>query len=361
MVIKIIDHQVCLCCRCIVSLVQEVLYLHKSKSALENLTTRPHLCLFRYPTVNSRGLPPPTPAQLLHPFVNLVPFPAYFPQLYECICNLKHKEQEIEQIRWKNNNLMEKDKLIKVISREKVTILQHFLEENQGSYGEEGIELVLPYVQDLFGQEDTAVQAAWSLFNLIGQELGQKETSRIFLPYLVRIFNVEQSTPKHMKIYHRSFLVQLLVRLGLSVFLHNFSTLLVEAVAGYRDYIFEDLYVDSGYTNNVESQRESVQELPPVKEECASDDDSQSYEDTAPEEGSEDEFVGDYDGGQMESGSVEDEEDAEQMSDMSQDEDSADKTSIHSLSGLIDPTQREESVSDLEEDTHSLQFQVSCL
>lgn len=347
--------------RSIVSLVQEVLYLHKSKSALENLTTRPHLCLFRYPTVNSRGLPPPTPAQLLHPFVNLVPFPAYFPQLYECICNLKHKEQEIEQIRWKNNNLMEKDKLIKVISREKVTILQHFLEENQGCYGEEGIELVLPYVQDLFSQEDTAVQAAWSLFNLIGQELGQKETARIFLPYLVRIFNVEQSTPKHMKIYHRSFLVQLLVRLGLGVFLHNFSTLLVEAVAGYRDYVFEDLYVDSGYPNNVESQRETVQELPPVKEECASDEDPQSYEDTAPEEGSEDEFVGDYrgmeDGGQMESGSVEDEEDAGEMSDLSQDEDSADKTSIHSLSGLIDPTQREESVSDLEEDTHSLQFQ----
>lgn len=114
-----------------------------------------------------------------------------------------------------------------------------------------------------------------------------------------------------MKIYYRSFLVQLLVRFGFSVFFYNFFILLVEVVVGYRDYVFEDLYVDSGYINNVEFQRESVQELFFVKEECVSDDDIQFYEDIVFEEGSEDEFVGDYDGGQMEFGSVEDEEDVE--------------------------------------------------
>lgn len=331
---------------------------------MEDVATRGHLCLFKYPTVNSRGLPPPTPAQLLHPFVNLIPFPVYFPQLYECICNLKHKDREIEQIRWKNNSVLERGKLIKVIAREKVTVLQHFLEETAGCYGEEGIELVLPYIQELFVQEETAVQAAWSLFNLIGQELGQKETARIFLPHLVRIFNVEQSTPKHMKIYHRTFLVQLLVRLGLDVFLHNFSTLLVEAVAGYRDYVFEDLYVDSAYPSNTGSQEESTQELPPVKEEGLNEEDRFSCEDTGPEEGSEEEYSEEdlgvrEDSQQGESGWMEDEEDTARLSDLSQEDDSADKVSIHSLSGLIDPTQREESVSDLEEDRHSLQFQVS--
>lgn len=63
---------------------------------------------------------------------------------------------------------MEKDKFIKVIFREKVIILQYFFEENQGCYGEEGIELVLFYVQDLFGQEDIVVQVVWLFFNFIG-------------------------------------------------------------------------------------------------------------------------------------------------------------------------------------------------
>lgn len=48
------------------------------------------------------------------------------------------------------------------------------------------------------------------------------------------------------------------------------------------------------------------------------------------------------------------------MSDMLQDEDLVDKIFIYSLLGLIDFIQREELVSDFEEDIYSLQFQVRC-
>lgn len=48
------------------------------------------------------------------------------------------------------------------------------------------------------------------------------------------------------------------------------------------------------------------------------------------------------------------------MSDMLQDEDLVDKIFIYSLLGLIDFIQREELVSDFEDDIYSLQFQVSC-
>ncbi|KAK3093971.1 hypothetical protein FSP39_022380 [Pinctada imbricata] len=201
--------------------------------------------LFQYPVINKYGLPVQTPNLLLNSHSGVVPFPKYFPELYTCICKIKEKEYEIDQIKWRSSKpLSEKEKVIKVIARDKVTIMQNFLEKFQGKVKSEGLELILPYVEELFSDRDTSVQAAWSLFNLIGQEIGPTETVVRFLPHLTKLFSGENSTPKHMKIYHRTFLVQLLLRLGLQIFLSNFSTLLVEAVAGYKDYIFEDLFLE---------------------------------------------------------------------------------------------------------------------
>ena len=216
--------------------------------------------------MTSADMPPPSPSQLLSPHVGILPFPDYFPSLYEYICKLKEIDRKLEQIQLDSQmNVLEKQRLLKVTAREKVTIMQKYLEKNQGILNDEGIELILPHLKELFENHDTRVQAAWSLFNLIGLEIELSKMESQFLPCLVKLYNVECPTPKYMKIYHRSFIVQLILRLGLDTFLTNFSTTLVEAVAGYKDYVFEDLYTEQSDVDSL-FEKNSIQ-LPVLKEE----------------------------------------------------------------------------------------------
>ena len=191
--------------------------------------------------VNSLGLPAPTPALLLQPYTNILPFPDYFPDLYGVLSQFKDIDQEIALEREDlTKHKPERRKIEKVLARKKVELIESFLKRNCGKISEEGYELILPYIEELFQDEDTTVQAAWSLLNIVGKDLGPNHVTKTLLAYLTRLFNGEETTPKHMKLYHRTFLVQILLRLGLEKFLMHFATLLVEAVAGYKDFVVED-------------------------------------------------------------------------------------------------------------------------
>ena len=191
--------------------------------------------------INSLGLPPPTPALLLQPYSNVLPFPEYFPDLYTMLTQIKDIDKEIVLVREDlTKHKPERRKIEKVLARKKVELIEKFLKRNCGHISEEGYELILPYIEELFQAEDTMVQAAWSLLNIVGKDLGPSHVAKTLLSYLTRLFNGENTTPKHMKLYHRTFLVQILLRLGLEKFLVHFATLLVEAVAGYKDFVAED-------------------------------------------------------------------------------------------------------------------------
>jgi len=183
--------------------------------------------LFIYPSQCLDGLPPPDADMLLHAGLQLICFPPYF----ECLYYHLHHYNELGY-----RSAEAKDELNR-IEAERVTLLTQYLTRMSSKLGVDGLELVIPYVLQRFTDLQTsAAQSAWSLFHPLAQALGPAKTAKHFLSALTSLFDTEETSVKYLKIYHRSFIVQLIVRLGLETFLGSFSTLLVEAVAGYKDF-----------------------------------------------------------------------------------------------------------------------------
>ena len=107
----------------------------------------------------------------------------------------------------------------------------------------EGYHILLPYIADLIKSPYTCVQSVWALFNYVAQTLGPDHTASFFVPLLIQLLDGE-STPKHLKLYHRTFIIQLVVRLGIKCFLTHFATILIEATAGYKNFHLNDDYCD---------------------------------------------------------------------------------------------------------------------
>uniref|UniRef100_A0A1S4KJ09 Neutral sphingomyelinase (N-smase) activation associated factor FAN, putative n=1 Tax=Ixodes scapularis TaxID=6945 RepID=A0A1S4KJ09_IXOSC len=166
---------------------------------------------WRYPCVCEGGLPPPSAHQLLQPLLSTIPFPTHYPALYEFLSTLDALTSASDKVGFRVRSV--------VPQRQK----------------EIHLDLVMGHLSDLFSQRESSLLAVWQLFDLVGTALGPRALAERLLGVLVALMSTDQPTTRHLRLFHRSFLLKLQVRLGLKTFLQYFATLLVEAVGGYRD------------------------------------------------------------------------------------------------------------------------------
>ena len=189
---------------------------------------------------------PLSPDLLLHPMVELIPFPPIFPSLYNFLSELTALSERSRQIRLRIHFQRQQEQsnsfLLKSIARQKVDLCCTTLKPLLPKLSAECLEIVLPHLKDLLEDADTAVAAAWHLYGSVAACFGPEKTIKHFLGPMIKIFQQDEktTTAKHMKLYHRAYILQLIVGFGLNTFLNSFSTLMVEATAGFKNFVDEE-------------------------------------------------------------------------------------------------------------------------
>ncbi|KAL4709964.1 hypothetical protein ACJJTC_003927 [Scirpophaga incertulas] len=233
---------------------------------------------FKEILITDKGLPPPTPSQLLQPLLmqHLIPFPHSFSILYNLLSTLHEYEltsnelnilymYECDGRQCEKYQSVDKTKLqyTQKIAEGKIhacaTHLDILLSQTKHSQFDV-LDIFLLHYIELLKNKDTSVLAAWYLFDTVSKALGQTETKKKLLKHILNLYEedleeairekqarqsladveicvetVGISKEKFVKLYHNIFLLQLMVRFGLQCFLDNFTQHLVEAVGGYKD------------------------------------------------------------------------------------------------------------------------------
>lgn len=250
--------------RCVRKVVSLLLQIHSTNSTIpgeetDNLPfSGPGV---RYPLISSNGLPPPSAHQFLQPLLSsmLIAFPKQFLTVFALLRKSQDYSSLSRELCWRSENA-EGQEDEKYILTEKlrecwVKTVAHDLTLVLPQLDTSLVPLLLPHIRQLMEDPNSAVLATWYLFDPIAQALGPSATCGHLLETIVKLYsefrvgdeaikdnggNVDSErivnrNMKQAKLFHRTFLLRLIVRFGLKAFLDNFVTPLVEAVGGYHE------------------------------------------------------------------------------------------------------------------------------
>ena len=188
----------------------------------------------RYPIINTSGHPPPSAFQFLMPIMS----DFHFPTCFETFARILRVHQDIEESEVEAKRYSEKwtseaeDKVADVTSKTLASDLLPIIEDLTG----EELTVIMPKLRYLYSNPSTAITMAWLTFEPLAKQLGPQEAIENLLQPIIDIYENNAQTSKHLKLYHRTFLCNVMVRFSLRVFLKYFTENLIEAVGGYKDF-----------------------------------------------------------------------------------------------------------------------------
>jgi len=132
------------------------------KRGIQAIFTRDESLLFSIPLETSIEL------LLLNKGLSPIPFPNYFPSVYKVVRSLRNYDSSLSTADPSDVEFRSKVEELKVksFSRDLIQILNDL--------DEEGLELVLPFVLELFNDPSTRVLAVWILFCPFARAIGRQ-------------------------------------------------------------------------------------------------------------------------------------------------------------------------------------------
>lgn len=204
--------------------------------------------------VTEKGLPQPSAHQILQPLLSnsLFPFPIEYVQVSSILKTIFKFNRTLKFLdlyafdgssRTENSRVSIQRKMARCKINICVTQMEDLLKPKAFDQFDP-LEIILPFFVELLSSEDTSIMAAWHLFDVVAAALGTAKTKQHLLIPILNLYEIRpesvsgkriSKSSKSFKLYHHWFLIRLIVRFGLMVFLENFITPLVEAVGGIKD------------------------------------------------------------------------------------------------------------------------------